>query len=99
MTVQQVVEKQLANLNRTCFQDIPQADIPKVATALTKAMSFFDGYDAAYLESIDALEFQAVVDFLLFQIHELPDGEKLNFLEHVGHPLTNNEMIRFMFRL
>jgi hypothetical protein len=93
------IEEHLRNLNQVGLQRIAADDIPKLAEAFGRMMSFFKGYTTAYIAGIGHMEFQGVIDFMLFQIKQMGDGDKLNFLKHVGRPLSNDEMVRYFFGL
>lgn len=93
------IEDHLHSLIQVGLQKINEGDIERLAEAVERVLTFFKGYDAAYISRIDHLEFQAVVDQLLFQISHLSEVDTLRFLEHIGRPLTNDEMIRYFFRL
>lgn len=93
------IEKNLRALVAAGFQKLEEADIEKLADAFERMMSFFDGFSTAYVASVEPLEFQGVIDLMLFQIGHMGEGDKIRFLEHVGRPLTNDEMVRYFFGL
>lgn len=89
------VTEHLLALNAAGFQRIPADAIGALAVNQAKTLAFL-GTTVRDLD-IRPEEYQGLMDFSLSTVQNLDDGEKLNFLNAVGHPLSPDELLRYFF--
>jgi hypothetical protein len=93
-----LVKDKLVGLNACGWQHIEPEHIDQLAINQAKALAFLKITEKDLADQ-SFFDYQGTMDCALAMIEQLDDVQKIKFLEAVGRPLTNDEMVRWFFGL